>query len=135
VARKGNTQTVAAFAEFERSLITSRLSSGRKTKARQGGYAGGQAPIGYESTRGSRKLTIDDEKTATVRRVFELRNSMPDAPYQKIADCLNAEGYTTKQGKLFFPMQIKRILDRKPLYEGRYRYAGVEAEGQHQNII
>lgn len=34
---------VAAFAEFEKSLIASRLSSGRKTKARNGGYAGGKA--------------------------------------------------------------------------------------------
>jgi len=34
---------VAAFAEFEKSLIVSRLSSGRKTKARNGGYAGGKA--------------------------------------------------------------------------------------------
>ena len=32
---------VAAFAEFDKSLISSRLSSDRKTKAKQGGYAGG----------------------------------------------------------------------------------------------
>ena len=126
---------VAAFAEFEKSLIASRLSSGRKTKARQGGYAGGKAPIGYKAARGNKALTLDEEKAATVRRVFELRDTKPDASLKKIADILNAEGHTTKEGGQFHPMQVKRILDRKEFYEGIYRYSGVEANGQHRNII
>jgi DNA invertase Pin-like site-specific DNA recombinase len=126
---------VAAFAEFEKSLITSRLSSGRKTKARQGGYAGGKAPIGYRAERGGKALTLDEEKARTVKRVFELREAMPDAPLQKIADILNAEGFTTKEGKPFHPMQVKRILDRRTFYEGVYRYSKIEAEGQHKAIL
>jgi site-specific DNA recombinase len=125
---------VAAFAEFEKSLITSRLSSGRKTKARQGGYAGGKAPIGYEAERGHKALILDEEKAATVRRVFELRDTKPDASLRKIADLLNAEGFTTKEGKRFYPMQVKGILDRKAFYEGNYRYSGVDAKGQHTTI-
>jgi len=126
---------IMSFAEFERSLITSRLSSGRKTKARQGGYAGGKAPIGYKAERGDKALTLDEEKASTVRRVFELRDEKPEASLKTIADMLNGEGYTTKEGKQFHPMQVKRILDRKSFYEGIYRYSGVESEGQHQNII
>ena len=126
---------IMSFAEFEKSLITSRLSSGRKTKARQGGYAGGKAAIGYKECRGSKALTVDEDKASTVRRVFELREAMPEASLQKIADILNSEGYTTKEGKPFHPMQVKRILDRKAFYEGIYRYSGVEAEGQHQAIL
>ena len=126
---------VAAFAEFEKSLITSRLSSGRKTKARQGGYAGGKAPIGYRSKRGDKTLTLDEEKTSTVKRVFELRDTKPDASLQKIADILNVEGLTTKEGQQFHAMQVKRILDRKAFYEGTYRYSGVEVDGRHQAIL
>ncbi len=126
---------IMSFAEFERSLITSRLSSGRKTKARQGGYAGGKAPIGYKAERGGKVLILDDEKVGSVKRVFEIRDAMPDASLHKIARILNAEGHTTKEGKPFHPMQVKRILDRETFYEGIYRYSGVEAEGQHQNII
>ena len=126
---------VAAFAEFEKSLITSRLSSGRRTKARQGGYAGGKAPIGYKAERGGKALALDEEKASTVVRVFDLRDMMPDASLKKIADMLNAEGYTAKEGKPFYPMQVKRMLDRKEFYEGIYRYSGVEAEGQHQAIL
>jgi DNA invertase Pin-like site-specific DNA recombinase len=55
---------VAAFAEFERSLITSSFSSGLKTKARQEGYAyaGGKAAIGYKAERGNKAITLDEEK-------------------------------------------------------------------------
>ena len=126
---------VAAFAEFEKSLIASRLSSGRKTKARQGGYAGGKAPIGYKAERGGKALTLDEEKASTVKRVFELRETNPDASLKKIADMLNAEGFTTKEDKAFHPMQVKRILDRKTFYEGTYRYSGVEVNGQHKTIL
>lgn len=126
---------VAAFAEFEKSLIASRLSSGRKTKARQGGYAGGKAPIGYKAERGGKALTLDEEKASTVRRVFELHDAKPEASLKKIADMLNAEGYTTKEGKPFHPMQVKRILDRQALYEGNYKYSGIETTGKHPRII
>jgi site-specific DNA recombinase len=126
---------VAAFAEFEKSLITTRLSSGRKTKARNGGYAGGKAPIGYKAERGDKVLAVDEEKTSTVKRVFELRDAKPEAPLKKIADILNAEGFTTKEGKLFHPMQVKRILDRRAVYEGRYKYSGIEADGKHSRIL
>lgn len=95
---------VAAFAEFEKSLIMSRLSSRRKTKARQGGYAGGKASIGYKAERGDRILMLDEEKTSAVKRVFELRDANPDASLKMIADFLNLEGFTTKEGKAFHPM-------------------------------
>lgn len=80
-------------------------------------------------------LILDDVKASTVRRVFELRDAKPEASLQKIADILNTEGYSTKEGKPFHPMQVKRILDRRAFYEGIYRYSGVEAEGQHLAIL
>ncbi|MDD5736338.1 MAG: recombinase family protein [Methanothrix soehngenii] len=126
---------IMSFAEFERSLITSRLSSGRKTKARAGGYAGGKAPIGYRAERGDKALILDEEKAGTVKRAFELQEASPDASLRKIADALNAEGHTSKEGKPFHPMQVKRIFDRKAFYEGIYRYSGVIAEGQHEAIL
>jgi len=126
---------IMSFAEFEKSLITTRLSSGRKTKAKQGGYAGGNAPIGYTAERGDKALTVDEEKAESVRRVFELRDAFPYATLLKIANILNAEGHTTKEGKQFRTTQVRRILDRRAIYEGRYRYSGIESEGQHKAIV
>jgi len=62
-------------------------------------------------------------------------DSMPNVSLQKLADTLNAESHTTKHGKPFHAMQVKRILDRRSRYEGRFRYAGVEADGQHRAIL
>jgi len=126
---------IMSFAEFEKSLISSRLSSGRKTKARNGGYAGGKAPIGYTAERGDKALTVDENKACTVKRVFELRDAFPYATLLKIAGILNAEGHTTKEGMQFRTTQVRRILDRRAIYEGRYRYSGVESDGQHQALL
>ena len=115
---------VAAFAEFEKSLITSRLSSGRKTKARQGGYAGGKAPIGYKASEETKPFPWMKRRPALCAGSLICAMRSPKLHLKKIADILNTEGCTTKEGKPFHPMQIKRILDRRAFYEGCYSYSG-----------
>ena len=46
---------------YERLEIAKRLRRGRRAKAAKGGYAGGNAPIGYIRERHSRKLVVDPE--------------------------------------------------------------------------
>ncbi len=128
-------QMMGVFAELEKSMITARMTGGRKQKARGGGYAGGGAAIGYKAIRGSKALQLDQDKALTVKRVFDLREERPGWTLQQLADRLNKEGHTTAQGKRFKPMQVKRILDRQGLYSGIYSYSGIEAEGQHKAII
>lgn len=128
-------QIIGAFAQFEKSRISERMTGGRKQKARGGGYAGGGAAIGYKSRRGTKVLELNQDKANTVQRVFELRQEHPDFTLRDIADQLNREGHTTGQDKEFHAMQVKRILDRHALYSGQYHYAGIEAVGQHQAII
>lgn len=127
-------QMVGSFAEFERAVITDRLSGGRKQKASKGGFAGGKAPLGYAQQKGSKVLALDEEGAAAVRRVFELEAE--GLSNQAIADRMNAEGYTTAQGKAFHAVQVWRVRQRRDVYEGRYRFAGVEAEhGEHTPIL
>lgn len=128
-------QIIGAFAQFEKSRITERMAGGRRAKAKQGGYAGGCPPIGYKAHRGSKILYVDDEKAATVQRVFQIKNNKPDISLQKIADILNDEGYTTARGSSFKKMQIKRILDRETTYTGLYKYSGLEAPSKHSAIL
>ena len=128
-------QIIGAFAQFEKSRIAERLAGGRKQKAKIGGYAGGKAAIGYRAERGSKRIEVDEEKAATVIRVFQLRASFPNWTLQQIADQLNSEGHTTAQDKMFHRKQVSRILKRESLYAGRYCYAGIEAEGEHESIL
>jgi len=124
---------LSVFAQLERDTITERLSSGRKQKAKSGGYAGGNTAIGYAAARGSKTLVADDTKADAVRLVFQLHAQ--GLKLQQIADVLNAQGHTTKQGNVFRPTQIMRILRRRGFYEGIYTYGGVTAFGQHCAII
>ena len=78
-------------------------------------------------------MFTDEGKAATVRLVFELNSE--GLKLQQIADQLNALGHTTKQGAVFRPTQIMRILRRRKLYEGMYTYSGISARGQHCPII
>lgn len=128
-------QMVGSFAEFERNVITERTSGGRKEKARKGGYSGGKAPVGYRATRGQKTLSVDPEGAKLVLRVFALRDELPQASLQTLADRLNAEGFTSPMGAEMHPVQVKRILDRRPFYAGEYRYAGITAEGQHTALL
>ena len=128
-------QMMGVFAELEKSMITARMTGGRKQKARGGGYAGGGAAIGYKAIRGGKALQLDQEKALTVKRVFDLKEERPSWTLQQLADRLNKEGHTTAQGKRFKSMQVKRILDRQRLYSGIYSYSGIEAEGQHEAIL
>lgn len=125
---------LSVFAQLERDTITERLSSGRKQKAKVGGYSGGQAPLGYDIQRNSKALTLNETEAETVKRVFTLHYE-EKLTLQQIADILNREGRTTKQGANFQATQVMRILKREQLYTGTYCYSGITAEGQHTPII
>lgn len=124
---------ISAFAQFERGRITERLSAGRIHKAKEGRYAGGGIPMGYVHDVTNKSLSVNLDKVNTVRRIFELREA--NTPYKVIAEQLNLEGLTTKEDKQFSAMQVKRVVDRRELYEGIYNYAGVSVAGKHEAII
>ena len=121
--------------QYERLEIALKLRRGRNKKASLGGYAGGNTALGYQSKRGGKLLEIDNNKVATVQRVFEIKATFPDWSLQQIADCLNQEGHRTKENKLFQKTQVKRVLDRVSLYTGTYKYSGIEVPGQHKPIV
>lgn len=101
----------------------------------KGGYSGGCVPIGYQYTKGNKAWSVDSEKVDTVKRVFQLREIESGITLQVIADTLNKEGFTTARGAKFQRVQIKRILDRKFVYTGKYIYADIESAGQHPPIL
>lgn len=127
-------EIIGAFAEFEKARITSRMSGGRKQKAKDGGYAGGRAAFGYGSHRGSHVLTVEPEQAMVVQQVFTLRSS--GLSLHSIASKLNASALTTAEGKAWHAVQVKRVLDRSSLYRGGYGYGGITAEhGKQERIL
>lgn len=123
----------ATMAQMERDNITRRTSSGRNQKARQGGFAGGRAPFGYETTGGS--LQVNDREAAAVIRIFEMRDR--GLTYRKIADILTHEGHTSRIGTPITFGGVSNIVKNRPFYEGLYKYGDMAewVEGQHEPIL
>src|SRR2546430_17654627 len=64
-------QMLAVFAEFEHATIVDRVTAGIERRAREGKWATGRLPFGYQ--RNERKEVVPDERTApTVKRIFDL---------------------------------------------------------------
>jgi DNA invertase Pin-like site-specific DNA recombinase len=94
--------------EYERSIISLRLRSGRELKASRGGYAYGAPPLGFRSE--NRALVEDDAETRTVERVRQLHGD--GLSLREIADALTAEGRTPKRSERWHPETLRRILAR-----------------------
>ena len=120
-------------AEMERDNITKRTSGGRKVKALQGGYSGGQAPMGYRVSDG--KLVINEAEAEVVRKIFEWRDG--GATLMSIVEELNDEGYKTRKGNKFVISTVQSIVNNRKTYEGMYKYGkdGEWVQGQHEPIL
>lgn len=120
-------------AEMERDNINKRTTGGRNAKAKKGGYAGGQAPMGYRVENG--QLIINEEEAEVVRKIFALRDS--GMALQPICDALNEEGYKTRKGNRFVISTVQSIVNNRKTFEGWYRYGkdGEWVKGQHEPIL
>ena len=113
---------IAAVAEIERENIREQTMAGRREKARQGKWNGGQAPFGYQLEKG--KLVIDEEEAKIVRLIFD--RFLNYSGIAGVAKYLNDTGYRRDprgNGKfeLFSTHFVKMVLDN-PVYAGKIAY-------------
>lgn len=98
-----------------------RLERGRQAKAATGGYAGyGSPAFGQRSLDGE---LVEDPTEAEIVDLIR-RHHKSGKSLQKIADWLNQKGYTTKRGKQWQRISVKRVLDR--LYGETPRLSGLD---------
>ena len=62
---------LSAVAEIERENILVQTMEGRKQKAREGKWNGGQAPFGYDLDSGNSTLMVNEEEAEVVRIIFD----------------------------------------------------------------
>lgn len=120
-------------AEQERRNIAMRTSSGRRTKAKAGGYSGGRSPYGYKVE--NSQLVINEDEVPIVKAVFEGLDA--GRTLWDIADGLTAAGYTTRKGTPFRESNVRSIRDNRPFYEGMYKYGKDMnwVKGVHEPIL
>lgn len=110
-------QMFAALAELDRNNIVERTTAGRDARGRVDGEKGGREPLGY--ARSDDGIVIVPDEAAIVRQVFEMRQS--GAILQKIADVLNEQEVTSKQGGKWYPSTVRQILLAEDKYRGGLR--------------
>lgn len=120
-----------ALDQYERMSIALKLAKGRKTKAKAGIKACGNAPLGYKWS-DKAEIIIDEENSEAIKFMFS--KFMELKTIAKVQRALTETGYKTKQGREFSFNSIKTIL-KNDFYKGVIRHGGIVKEGNHQPII
>ncbi len=116
---------LSAVAEIERENILVQTMEGRKQKAREGKWNGGQAPFGYTLDTKNSTLVVNPEEAELVRLIFD-KFVHTDMGADTICDYLNQHGYTKKRVRdqevsHFTRSFLMRVLDN-PVYTGKIAY-------------
>lgn len=116
---------LSAVAEIERENILVQTMEGRRQKAREGKWNGGQAPFGYELDSKNSTLTVNPKEAEIVRIIFH-KFVYEGLGADSICDYLNQHGYSKKKVKknelnYFARSFIMKILDN-PVYTGKIAY-------------
>ncbi len=124
---------LAVMAQIERENIRIRTSGGRRMKARQGGYAGGRAPMGYFVR--DKQLVINEKEAEIVRFIFDRKKR--GCTMLSTVSALNEAGYRTRKGKKFVISTVQSIWNNEKTYMGYYKYGkdGDWVKGVHEPIL
>ena len=112
---------LAAVAEAEAQAISMQTKEALKAYKARGGKLGSNhpkcRPLSQEAAkRGQRAGVAANQRLARdayadlAPHLRELRHS--GKSYRQIASALDAEGHTTRHGRKWNPVQVKRVLDR-----------------------
>ena len=120
----------AAMAELERSTIRDRVMTGRKQKARSGGFCGGNVPLGYTYDNGKFTPNADSKTVQAIFAMFNTGDSLT-----AIASHLDAQNAPTSKGGKWAIRQVRYILSNGA-YAGLSQWDGVETtNGEYPAII
>lgn len=121
-------RTGVALAERESRKLSERQRRKKAAQARLGLPQGGRRPFGYEAN----MMTVNEPEAAVVRLMAEL--VLRGWGYGEVSRHLNAQGYVTSEGKLFYGVTICNLL-KKPRYAGIRTHNGTEYPAAWEAIL
>jgi DNA invertase Pin-like site-specific DNA recombinase len=119
-----------SFAQFEREVIGERIRDKFAASRARGMWMGGKVPLGYDVV--ARKLVINEDGAARVRRVFEL--FVETGSGTETARRLQAEGVASRSGRLLDKGDVYKLLNLRT-YVGEVSHKGQVYSGEHQAIV
>ena len=110
-------QVLGLTAEWERESIIERTKTGRLQREKEGHWAAGRAPYGYDYNKETKHLVINESEAKIIRLIYDLYAS--GKSLGAIADQLNEELVTPrgKNGKGWYSSSMQQILIN-PAYKG-----------------
>jgi site-specific DNA recombinase len=116
---------LGSMAEWERDVIRERTTSGRLARLRDGGWAGGDAPLGfkieYDADGRRPRLALHKAETKMIRRAVSLLLDEGKTTGE-VADILNAEGYAPRKAPRWHAALLRNHLMRGS-WGGTWTYA------------
>ncbi|MFQ5353182.1 MAG: recombinase family protein, partial [Candidatus Binatia bacterium] len=119
-----------SFAQFEREVTAERIRDKVAASRKKGMWMGGYVPLGYDVV--DRKLVVNDDEAASVRRIFERFVELGSAT--ALARELRRDGFRNKQGTLIDKGYLYRLLNNR-VYRGEAVHKGKAYPGEHDAII
>jgi site-specific DNA recombinase len=133
-----------SFAQFEREIISERISDKIAAQRQKGLWCGGQQVLGYDVDRSSTspKLVVNAQEAEMVREIFESYLSLQSLlPVVQKLDQLNWTNKTWltrkgryKGGRQFDKCSLHALLTNV-IYAGKIRHKDQIYDGQHEPII
>ncbi len=129
-----------SFAQFEREMIGERIRDKFAASRKKGMWMGGWAPLGYDVA--ERKLVVNKEEAALVRRIFERFVTLRSATMlvkELKADDVRTKSWTTqsgrrREGRPFDKGTVYKILNNR-IYLGEAVHKGTSYPGEHEAIV
>lgn len=110
---------ILVFAELERKLTAERVMSIMLARAEKGGWNGSRVPFGYDWSYEKKRMEVNKEEAAIVRKMFKLYEKMGSS--KSVAQWLQEHGIKTKRGGEWTNSTVLQVL-RNPVYIGIYRW-------------
>ncbi len=101
---------LAVLAEFERDLISERITTALAHLKSQGRRVSGLIPYGFDLDSDGRTLTLNKHEQTVIRRICQLRAQ--GQSLREIAAALNKHGILSKRGQLWSAKVVRSILLR-----------------------
>lgn len=131
-----------SFAQFEREIIAERIRDKVHAARRKGKWTGGTPVLGYDIDYDARKLVINPEEAAVVRRIFDIyleQGSLLPAVQVLKKRKIRCKQWKTKKGEMrgggAFNKNNLHLLLTNPLYIGQVRCGDETFPGEHEGII
>lgn len=121
---------LAAFAEYFRKQLASKVMGGLIERAKKGLHCG-RRPYGYVLT--EKGFEIEPEEAKVVKKIYQLYLE-DNLGTRSIAEALNKYGYRSQRGNPWSYPSIKDILTNEN-YTGTFVWNNIKVENNHPAII